>query len=184
VTRAALAGVALTLALSGRAPDAAAQPAAGTATAAEAERAREATRLEAERFAAANDDLARQGDGPGLAALVVQMVAVMGGVSLLAYLVLGKVLPRVLKVEQPIAPRRLLRVVDRLMIDQRRSIMVLKSGEQYFLVGSTEHGINLLSRLDASEVEAALAGAGTEAGLAPLASAFGALLERRPGKES
>jgi flagellar biogenesis protein FliO len=89
----------------------------------------------------------------------IQMVLYLGAICLLAYLVLGKVLPRFLRIDPPIAQRRIVQVVDRLPIDQRRSIMVLKIGDLYFLVGSSEHGIGLLSRLEPDEVENALANA-------------------------
>jgi flagellar biogenesis protein FliO len=124
----------------------------------------------------------RDDAGASLATMLVQMVVVLGAVALLAYVLLGKGLPKLLKVEQPLASRRLLQVMDRLMIDQRRAIMVMKMGDAYFLVGSTEHGINLLSRLDPGEVEAALAST-RDGARDPRAGGLAALLGRRPSKE-
>jgi flagellar protein FliO/FliZ len=90
------------------------------------------------------------------------MMLTLGAVCLLAYLSLGKLLPRLMRVQQPIAGRNILQVVDRLPIDQRRSIMIIKTGEElYYLVGVTDHGINLLSRLDADDIDTALATAVT-----------------------
>ncbi len=119
--------------------------------------------------------------GP-MGAALVRMVIALGAVCLLAYLVLGKALPKLMRVEPPTAPQRILRIVDRLALDQRRSVMVLKMGEQHFLVGATEHGIQLLSRLDADDVENALQQAALE-GPAPL-KRFSNLFLRSPNKES
>lgn len=80
----------------------------------------------------------------------------LGAVVLLAYLLLGKGLPKLLKIEQPVAQRRIMQVIDRLPIDQRRSMMVVRIQDEYFLVGSTESTINLISKLDGEGVGAAL----------------------------
>jgi flagellar biogenesis protein FliO len=95
---------------------------------------------------------------PSLGYALFKMMVTLGAVCLLAYLSLGKLLPKLMRVQAPIAGRRILQVVDRLPIDTRRSIMIIKTGEDlYYLVGVTEHGINLLSRLDSDDVDAALA---------------------------
>jgi flagellar biogenesis protein FliO len=97
-------------------------------------------------------------DAPSLGFAFFKMVVTLGAVCLLAYLSLGKLLPKLLKVQAPIASRRILHVVDRLPIDHRRSIMIIKTGEElYYLVGVTEHGINLLSRIDSDDIDTALA---------------------------
>ena len=140
------------------------------------------------RLAAANEGgLARLDDdldgaeARALAGAALQMVLVLGAVCLLAYLLLGKVLPRVLKVPLPGSQPRLMRVVDRLPIDQRRSILLVAVGDDYFMVGASEGGIHLISRLDAEHIQraASLDAAPGPSGLARLA---GALTGR--GKES
>lgn len=92
-----------------------------------------------------------------LAGAVLQMILVLGAVCLLAYLILGKLLPRLLRIEPPAGQRKLLQVIDRLSVDQRRSIVVIKVGADYFLVGIADGGISLLSRLDPDDVAGALA---------------------------
>lgn len=87
----------------------------------------------------------------------IQMVLYLGAICLLAYLVLGKLLPRMLKIEPPSAQQRALHVVDRLQLDQRRSILVLKLADLYFLIGVSDHGVALLSRLESEDVKEALA---------------------------
>ncbi len=117
-------------------------------------------------------------DASDLFGALIQMVLVLGVVCALAYLLLGKVLPKLMRVQTPTAPQRMLEVVDRLPLDQRRSIMVIKLGERFFLVGATENGINLLSRLEAEEVEEALATATARRDATSLSRFAGNLLSR------
>ena len=81
----------------------------------------------------------------------------IGGLLVGPNLLLGKLLPRILQIEPPSAPRRLLKVVDRMAIDQKRSIMVIKLGNEYFLIGAAEQSISMMSKLDAEQVEQLLA---------------------------
>jgi flagellar biogenesis protein FliO len=107
---------------------------------------------------------------------IFQMILVLGAICLLAYLVLGKLLPKLLRIEAPVAQKRIMHVIDRLPVDQRRSIVVMRIGGLYFLVGITEHGISLISRLDADDVETALESA--EAPTPKLGKIAGVLLGR------
>lgn len=104
---------------------------------------------------------------PALGRTFLEMLLVLGGVCLLAYLLLGKLMPRLLRVPMPLAPRRLLAIVDRLPLDPRRSLLVVKLGEQHFLIGVSEQGMSLLSRLDAGEVKDAIDAARVEPTPAP-----------------
>jgi flagellar biogenesis protein FliO len=83
---------------------------------------------------------------------LVQMVVVLGGVCLLAYLLLAKLLPKILRVPSPTGRPRMLQLVDRMAVDQRSSILVVSVGEQYFMLGNSESGLNLISQLDAESV--------------------------------
>ena len=73
-------------------------------------------------------------------------------VCLLAYFILSKLVPRLLNVPQLSGGGRgnprILQIVERLTLEPRRSLFVIKTQEQYFLVGSSEKGIELLSRLE------------------------------------
>ncbi len=123
---------------------------------AEAKRlAEEAARLE--RLQAEQDALSDDSGETSLWPTFVRTVIMLTAVSLLAYLLLGKLLPRLMRIEPPTAPRRLLKVVDRLAIDQKRSIMVLKLGDEYYLVGAAEQNISMMSKLDSDRVERLLA---------------------------
>lgn len=94
---------------------------------------------------------------PSIFGAFLKMVVVLGGVCVLAYLLLGKLLPRLMKIESPVARNHIMTVIDRLPLDQRRAILILRIGDGYFLVGAADNGITLLSRLDAAEVSDALA---------------------------
>jgi flagellar protein FliO/FliZ len=90
----------------------------------------------------------------------MQMVLVLGAICMLAYLVLGKMLPKLMRIEPPVAlaqGRRVMQVIDRLPLDQRRSILLLRIGTAHYLVGRADQGISLLSRLDSDDVDEALA---------------------------
>ena len=111
----------------------------------------------------------------------IRTAIMLSAVCLLAYLLLGKLMPRLMNIEPPTAPRRLLKVVDRLAIDQKRSVMILQLGDAYFLVGAAEQNISLMSKLDAEQIERLVAEAGpSNPGLARL----GDLFARRHAKGS
>ena len=124
-------------------------------------------------------------EAPSFGRAFLEMVLVLGGVCLLAYLVLGKLLPRVLRVPAPSASGRLLSVVDRLAIDPRRSILVIRMGEHHFLVGNAENGMSMLARLDARAVQEALDAARMEnPSPAPWVGLTSLLHKRKPFEES
>lgn len=111
-------------------------------------------------------------DGPTLMSAFLKMVFALGGIVFLAYVLLGKVLPKVMKIEPPAAQRRIMTVVDRMPIDQRRSIMILRIGASHYLVGASEQTISLLSKLDDDEIERALAASEPRPGPTRLTSVF------------
>ncbi|MCK6548279.1 flagellar biosynthetic protein FliO [Myxococcota bacterium] len=158
--------------------------------AAEAEAARlDAIAREYERIAGdgADDDKPKNvvatqtSDGSTLVTAFLKMVFALGGIVLLAYLLLGKVLPKVMKIEPPAAQRRIMTVVDRLPIDQRRSIMILKIGGSHYLVGASEQTISLLSKLDDEEIERALS---TSAPSSPGSGRLTSVFARKSDKTS
>lgn len=156
---------------------------------AQTEQTATSTQSEADEAAELEALLAESGGGPdawgpgGLLRSFVETALVLGGVCLLAYLLLGKVLPRVLRIPAQAASLNILNVVDRLPLDQRRSLMVVQMGDQHFLLSSTEHGVNLLSRLDSSHVEEARLSAASRSDPAAAWSGLTKLLERRPAHE-
>lgn len=51
----------------------------------------------------------------------------------------------------------LVKVVDRVAVEPKKSLLVLQVGAEYLLVSSSEQGMSLLSKLDAENVQKALA---------------------------
>ncbi len=102
--------------------------------------------------------LAQQTGGPAadlnFGLLALQMIAVLAFVLLLVYVVLRKVLPFFVPGAVNAAGNQTVRVLERLPIDQRRSILVVKVQDRVFLIGSAEGQINVLMELDAEKVEA------------------------------
>ena len=79
-----------------------------------------------------------------------------------AYLVLGKGLPRLMRMTPSgrramfgVESRGVVEVIDRLPLEPRRVVYVLKVGQSHFLVASAEQGMSLISRLSDEDVESA-----------------------------
>ncbi len=108
------------------------------------------------------------------------MIVVLGLICLLAYIFLGKLLPKMMRVDVPATGgRRVLRLVDRLAIDPKRSLMVVKIGDEHFFVGATEQQIGLIARLDPEQIEAALIDSDPGPGTNPM-ERLGRLFRRGP----
>lgn len=153
---------------------------------AEAE-AREAARLAQLRaeYEALGPDANEHGVPKSYVGQLIQTVFMLVAVCALAYLVLGKLVPRLLGMTA--AGRRalvatpsqgVLHVVDRLPLDPRRSLMVVRVGDEHFLVGLAEQSMTMLARLDDTRFDV------TPPTPTPsVLGSFGRLLERRMDKE-
>ena len=116
---------------------------------------------------------------------LLQVLFMCIAVCLLAYVILGKMLPWMLALSPAArrnmtaaAPRGTIEVVDRLPLDPKHTLFVIKVKGDYFLVGATEQNMTMISRLDS---EALGAGEPPDEGLS---NRFVALLGRRAQKES
>jgi flagellar protein FliO/FliZ len=91
-----------------------------------------------------------QGDAPqfetggGLLWMLLQTFFVLVFVCALAFVVI-RLLPRQAGLG---ATGSMLRIVDRVPLDQRRSLYVVKVAGRWLLVGSSEGGVQLISELD------------------------------------
>lgn len=83
---------------------------------------------------------------------VLWMFAAMGFVIAAIYITLNFGL-RKLMGARAVGTAQLVTVVERVVLDQKKSFMVLRAAGEYLLVGATEAGINLISKLDPQEVE-------------------------------
>lgn len=129
-------------------------------TALEARRIREESeRLEA---IAAAEELRPESREIDFGAQLARSFLMLAGVVLFTYLVLGKGLPRLMRLTPAgrrvmigVESRGLIEVVDRLPLEPRRLVYVLKVGQAHYLVGSAEQGMTLLAELASEDIDAA-----------------------------
>ncbi len=79
--------------------------------------------------------------------MLVRMVLVLGAVCALAWVLLRWGLKRLAPMQGD--QQGNLEVVDRLGVGSGRAILVVRAGEEYLLVGSSEAGLERLGRLEA-----------------------------------
>jgi len=75
---------------------------------------------------------------------LLRVVLVLAGVILLAYLVLQKGLG---SLTNRMTKGRLLRVVDRIGLEPKKTIYVVEVAGRYYLIGTTDHGVSCLAAL-------------------------------------
>jgi flagellar protein FliO/FliZ len=96
---------------------------------------------------------------------MVRMVLVLCGIVLLAYLLLHKGMG---SLSAKLAQGRLVRVVDRIGLEPRKSLYVVEIAGHYYLIGTTDHGVSCLATLDGESNRAAFEDAlRTRRGAAP-----------------
>ena len=95
-----------------------------------------------------------QAEPDSLSWMLLRTLLVFGGVLASIYLTLNVGLRKLMGLQGvPVGRPSLLSVVERLPLDQRRSLFVLKAADEYLLVGGGESGLQLLSKLDTEAVE-------------------------------
>ena len=72
-------------------------------------------------------------------------------ILVLIYFVLRKVLP--LLVQAPAFRNRTVRIVERVAVDQKRSLLVVEIQERFYLLGSAEGQISMLMELDREKMD-------------------------------
>jgi flagellar biosynthetic protein FliO len=85
----------------------------------------------------------------------LKLVLVLGLILALAFVVLRVVLPRVTGV-RTLGPG-VIEVAARYPLEPKKNLYVIRVGEDYFLVGTTESGMHYLTTLAPGHIEAALA---------------------------
>jgi flagellar protein FliO/FliZ len=83
---------------------------------------------------------------------VLWMFAAMGFVIAAIYLTLNFGLRRLMGA-RAVGNVQVVSVMERVVLDQKKSILVLRAAGEYMLVGATDGGINLICKLDSQEVE-------------------------------
>ena len=93
------------------------------------------------------------GGGFGLFWMFLQTMLALALVCGLAYFLFRWLLPRMQQVSG--TDRSLVRVVDRVGIDARKSLLVIEVTGRWLLVATSEAGVHLISELDAASAEEA-----------------------------
>lgn len=84
--------------------------------------------------------------------MLLETMLALGLVCGLAYFVFRLALPRLNAVR---SANSMVRVVDRVGLDQRKSLYVVEVAGRWLLVGASEAGVHLVSELDAKAAEEA-----------------------------
>ncbi|WP_426750658.1 flagellar biosynthetic protein FliO [Myxococcus sp. Y35] len=112
---------------------------------------------------------------------LVRTLLVLGVVVASIYLTLNVGLRKLMGLQGAAMGRQpLVSVVERLPLDQRRSLFVVKAADEYLLVGGGEGGLQLLSKLDVEAVERIRAQR-PQTNAVPLSPFLQKLLSRRGG---
>ena len=88
-------------------------------------------------------------------ASLFQLVLILAGILILAYVVLRFALPRIYGVEQLRSGP--MTVVARYSLEPRKNLYIVQIGKEYFLVGTSETNVQFLTSLESSKLEMALA---------------------------
>lgn len=80
-------------------------------------------------------------------------VVLLGLVVSLIYLTLNVGLRRLLGIASVAGGAKLITVLERVPLDQKRALFVVRAGNEVLLIGGGDAGLALLSKLDAAEVE-------------------------------
>jgi flagellar biogenesis protein FliO len=105
---------------------------------------------------------------------------VLAGVALLAYILLSWGGKYLLKLQNP-GGQRAISIVERVSVDARKSLLLVKVANDYFLLSSGERVLTVLSKLNAEDVEQALSNNKPDEGSGLFLKK---LLERKRAKKS
>lgn len=93
-------------------------------------------------------------EGLGLGWALVKMLIVLGIVVGLIYLTLNFGLRRLMGVPgMSLGRARIVSVVERIPLDQRRAMFVVKAAGEYLLIGGGDASLSLIAKLDGDTVE-------------------------------
>jgi len=110
-------------------------------------------------------------DATSLAVQILDGLLILAAICILTYLVLRYGLGRLRGAGRPGGA---IRVVDRVDLDGRRSLVAVRVGERAFLLGVSEAGVTKVADLDPEELPAGV----------PATSAFARLLAKDPPDEA
>ncbi len=99
-----------------------------------------------------NSELEGTGEELNLGWTLFRTALVLGIVIALVYLTLNVGLRKLLGIK-PSTSRGLVTVLERVTLDQKRSLFVVKAGGEVLLLGGSDASLSLITKLDAAEVE-------------------------------
>lgn len=112
---------------------------------------------------------------------LVRTLLLLGAVLASIYLTLNVGLRKLMGLQGiPAGRPSVVSVLERVPLDQRRTLFVLKAADEYLLVGGGEGGLQLLSKLDAQAVERIRAES-PQPNVVPMSPFLQKLLSRRTG---
>lgn len=91
---------------------------------------------------------------------LVRTLVVLGVVVALAWLTLNVGLRKLMGIGPAAGRRGIISVLERVPLDQKRTLYVVKAGDEVLLLGASDLSVNFLSKLDAKAVEEAAKPAG------------------------
>ncbi|MBL8939545.1 MAG: flagellar biosynthetic protein FliO [Archangium sp.] len=91
---------------------------------------------------------------------LVRTFVVLGVVVALAWLTLNVGLRKLMGIGPAAGRRGIISVLERVPLDQKRTLYVVKAGDEVLLLGASDLSVNFLSKLDAKVVEEAAKPAG------------------------
>jgi flagellar protein FliO/FliZ len=95
-----------------------------------------------------------EAESESLGWMLMRTLLLFGAVVACIYLTLNVGLRRLMGLQGvPMGRPAVVSVVERIALDQRRTLFVLKAADEYLLVGGGEGGLQLLSKLDTEAVE-------------------------------
>ena len=97
-------------------------------------------------------ELDSKGEDLNLGWTLVRTALVLGIVVSLIYLTLNIGLRKLLGIKPPTS-RGLVTLLERVPLDQKRSLFLIRAGSEVLLLGGSDASLQLITKLDASEVE-------------------------------
>jgi flagellar biogenesis protein FliO len=85
--------------------------------------------------------------------VLLRTMVVLGIVVALAYLTLNVGMRKLLGIRTTGGARGLVEVLERIPLDQKRVLFVIRAGEELLLVGGSDVSLNLITKLDSASVD-------------------------------
>lgn len=98
-------------------------------------------------------DALKDDAGESIGFALFRTFVVLGLVIMIAWLSLNFGLRRLIGLKGPLGGASVVTVLERIPLDQKRALFVVKAGGEYLLLGSGESALSLISKLNAEEVE-------------------------------